>query len=59
MGAKVACKILMKLTTGVNFTNILLMPFCAKVLCTALLFLQFGFEFFDAKILTQKLLVKC
>jgi len=32
---KASCKILMKSTTGVNFTNILQEPFCTKVFCKA------------------------
>jgi len=33
---------LMKMTQGVNFTNILREPFCAKLCCAAFSYLQFG-----------------
>ncbi len=42
---KRACKMLMKLTTGVNFINILLAPFRKKVLFEAFLLIQFDLDF--------------
>jgi len=35
-----------KLTPGMNFTNILKAIFCTKVFCSAFLYLQFGFVIF-------------
>jgi len=42
---------------GVNFINILRVPFSTEVLCVAFLEWQFGFVIFGAKILVQKRLV--
>jgi len=47
---------------GVNFINILFEPFCTKGLCTAFLYLQFGFVIFWPKNIgakaTPKMLIK-
>jgi len=57
---KCECKMLMKLTTCENFTNILQAAFSCKSVLHSFIFLQFGFVIFFAKIiLAQKLLVKC
>jgi len=55
IGVTATCKMLMKLSTGANFTNFLQAAYCTKVFCTAFLNLQF----FGKIILAQKLLVKC
>jgi len=53
---KALCKILMKLTPSVNFTNII---WAASLwFFTAFLYLQFGFVIFGQKIDARKLLVK-
>jgi len=60
IGTKSACKMLVKSTPGVNFTNILKAAFAYKSIFEAFLYLQFGFVIFVGKrILAQKLLVKC
>jgi hypothetical protein len=43
----------------VNFTYILRAVFCTKFLCAAFLYLHFRFVLFGARILAQKLLLKC
>jgi len=48
-GCKSYTEMLVKLTTGVNFINISLVPFCMKVFCAAFLLLQFGCAIFCQK----------
>ncbi len=59
---KCVCKMLMKLTTGVNFTITLWAAFCTKDFCTGFMCLQFGFVIScQKKIVTRaarKMLVK-
>jgi hypothetical protein len=50
IGAKAALEMLVKLTPGVNFTNALHAAFLCLFLCLC---------FFGARILAQKLLLKC
>jgi hypothetical protein len=38
-----------KLTPGMNLTNVLKATFCTKVFCSAFLYLQFGFVIFWQK----------
>jgi len=55
IGTQAACKMLMKLTKGVNFTNILLAVFFTALIC-----LLFGFVIFCQKeICPKQLLLKC
>jgi len=49
ISAKGARTCWLHLTTAVNCTNILRTAFCSKELCTAFLYLEFGFEFFFSK----------
>jgi len=59
---KLAHKMLMKLTTGVNFINILCGSFCTKVFWPAFFSLRFGFVIIWRKDIGAKavlLLLKC
>jgi hypothetical protein len=49
ISAKAACKMFMKLTTGVNFIYILCSTFGTKVFCQAFLYLLLGFVIFWQK----------
>ncbi len=55
---KFVLKMLMKLTTDLNFINILHTIFCTTVLCRAFLYFLIGFVFFVERISVQKMLVK-
>jgi hypothetical protein len=55
---KCAHKILVKSTTGLNFTNILLVLFCAKVLLASFLYLHFRFVLFGCKNIGAKAALK-
>jgi hypothetical protein len=59
-GAKAAHKMLLKLTTGFNFTNILHLPFHSKLYFEDLLYSQFGLVIFCQYLRnpTCKMLVK-
>ncbi len=46
---KLRVNMLVKSTPGINFINIILLPFCTKVVCAAFLYLNFGFVFFKQK----------
>jgi hypothetical protein len=54
IGRKAAFKVMVKLTKGVNFSNILRAAFSYKK-CAYIL----GLYFFGARILAQKVLLKC
>jgi len=54
IACKSLCKMLVKLTQGVNFINILCAPFCVKVFCAAFLLLHFGFVVFWQKNISTK-----
>jgi hypothetical protein len=51
---KAACKIVVTLTPGVNFINILLEPFCAKFWHQKITKLCLGFEIFLGQNFVQK-----
>ncbi len=56
---KAADKMLLKLTSVVNLTNILQLPFCLKVFCTVFITKQLGFcNSFWKRILLLKLSFK-
>jgi len=59
IGAKAVCKMLMKLTIGVNFINILRLPFLYECVLRSFSLVTFGFVIFSERILVQKLFVKC
>jgi len=53
------CKMLVKLTFGVNFINILRASLLRKSVCEAFMFLQFSILIFGQKEISTKFIVKC
>jgi len=59
IGPETAHKMPVKLTTGVNFLNILWVAFLYKSLTYTYLYLEFVFVFLGERKLAKKLLIKC